>query len=72
MTQGSYDVVIAGGGLGGAALGRALASAGVHTALIYPVGTQRFRTYFVSWGGQRAQRAARQRFFVEGEILPGG
>ncbi|MEX3686564.1 FAD-dependent oxidoreductase [Paraburkholderia sp. BR14263] len=34
MTQGSYDIVIAGGGLGGATLGRALAGAGVRTLIV--------------------------------------
>jgi len=34
MTQGSYDALIAGGGLGGAALGRALAAAGAHTLIV--------------------------------------
>jgi len=34
MTQGSYDIVIAGGGLGGATLGRALAGAGARTLIV--------------------------------------
>jgi 2-polyprenyl-6-methoxyphenol hydroxylase-like FAD-dependent oxidoreductase len=34
MTQGNYDILIVGGGLGGAALGRALAGAGVRTLIV--------------------------------------
>lgn len=68
MTQSSFDVVIAGGGLGGAALGRALAGAGAHTLIVERETTFRDRVRgegIFPWGVVEASALGIDRLLLE-------